>query len=181
MAEQVLDGAQIRPAREQMGGEGVPQSVRRRVFRQSVAPAEVAHRALGDAGVQPLAAHAQKQRGVVGCADRVMAEPAGQRVGDGGQHRNEALFSTLAVDPQARLRIPRSARAPTSRASASPIRRPAPYSRVNNAVSRAATAAVDSSPISFATASASCGASARGSGGLRLGVASRAICGLARP
>ena len=46
MAQQVLDRAQVRPARQQMRGERVPQRMRRRMLRQPVQPAEVAQRAL---------------------------------------------------------------------------------------------------------------------------------------
>ena len=77
---------------------------------------------------------------------------------------------------------PGSGASRTSNASASPMRRPLPYSSMTSAVSRAWVAAVsDISAMSSVTARACSGASARGTGGLLRGVAISLRAGLSTP
>ena len=64
MAQQVLDRAQVRAARQQMRGERVPQRMRRRVLRQAVQPAEVA---AACAAPPPGPAACRARRGTAGC------------------------------------------------------------------------------------------------------------------
>ena len=59
VAQQVLHGAQVGAAGQQVGGETVPQRVRRRIVRQAHRQAPGAHRLLHDGGVQPPAAGAE--------------------------------------------------------------------------------------------------------------------------
>jgi len=66
MAQQFLNGAQIAAAGKQMGGEGMAQRVRRRRRRQAEQRPQFSHLALDDAGIEPLAALADKQRPVFG-------------------------------------------------------------------------------------------------------------------
>ena len=62
VAEEFLDAAQIAPGFEQVGGEAVAQRVRCRALGQAEHPAQHAHLALYNAGVEALAARADEQR-----------------------------------------------------------------------------------------------------------------------
>ncbi len=61
MAQKILDGAQIATAREQMRGKGVPQRMRRRVFRQPGQPPIRPQHLLRHCRVQPLAPRPEEQ------------------------------------------------------------------------------------------------------------------------
>ncbi len=119
--------------------------------------------------------------GAAGCGSgckRSHAATLCRTTGRTGTRRSlEPLPTTLsaAVDPG-------SGASRTSSASASAIRRPQPYSKVNSAVSRAwMNDFSDTSPISRATARACAGAKALGSGGLARGAESRVSAGFRTP
>src|SRR6202034_2168555 len=60
MPEQFLDCAQVAAAGEQMGGEGMPQRMRRRAVGQAERAAQPFHRKLHDPGLQRAAPRADE-------------------------------------------------------------------------------------------------------------------------
>src|SRR5690242_18312269 len=62
MAQQLLDGAEVAAARQQMRGETVPERVRRRRIRQAQRDAQLLHLLLYEARVERAAAGADEER-----------------------------------------------------------------------------------------------------------------------
>ena len=85
VAEQLLDRAQIAAARQQVGGEGMAQRVRRRAVGQPERAAHPLHRKLHDARRQRPALGADEERPVG--RQRIGAEA--QIVLDRGAHRRD--------------------------------------------------------------------------------------------
>ncbi len=115
VAEKLLDGAQIGAAGQQVGCEGVPQGVGRRVLRQTGQAPEYAQRARCDGGIEPLAARADEQ--------------GGGRVGGGWvpfQPIGTGTSLSLRPLPMTRSGRPACGASRTSSASASAIRSPVP-------------------------------------------------------
>ena len=134
VAEQFLDRLQVAAAGQQVGGEGMPERVRRGGLRQAEPAAQRLDGLLDAAGTEPAALGADEQR-------VVRPEPVGQRsrysasarrtTGSTGTIRAlPPLPTTVSVSPTGRTR--------RSRPTASPTRSPQPYSRVSMAASRAA-------------------------------------------
>ena len=98
MAEQILDGAQVSAARQEMGGEGVAQRVRGRAVGQAERAAHNLHRQLHDARGQPPAFGADEQRAVgfqgIGAEREIVLD----RLAHGRDDRRDARLLALADD-----------------------------------------------------------------------------------
>ena len=92
MPEELLDRAQIAAACEQMGGEAVAERVRGCRSRQAERAAQPRHRLLNEAGLKPLAAHADEE-GIAWLQPvRAGGKIVGDRFGHDGEHRHHPLL-----------------------------------------------------------------------------------------
>ena len=98
MAEQLLYRTQIAAARQKMGGEGVPQRMRRRRIGQAQRAAQPRHRQLHNARQQRTAARADEQRAVRRQVERAERNIVGDQFGDLRQHRHHARLVAFAGD-----------------------------------------------------------------------------------
>ncbi len=100
MPEQLLKGAQVRPAREEVRCETVPQSMRRKAFRQAKPLARGRDRPPNQVGVQRPSPSPHEKRPVAVDRPRTLARVIFDRFPDGGHDRNDARFRPLAGDPK---------------------------------------------------------------------------------
>ncbi len=181
VAQQVLNGTQIGAARQQMRRERMPQAraaSRARAGRSAggncAACAAPHRRSAARRARRRTAAHPGRARG----AGAAMPPSPARTTGSTGTIRSFAPLPTtrsIASDPG-------SGASATLSASASAMRSPLPYSRLNSAASRACTiASSEASPMSCATARASCAESAFGSGRFARGADKSATCALFTP
>ena len=101
VAEQLLHGAQIRPAFQQMRGKGMAQIVGGDVLRNARLLGPLFQNARGLTPVQPFSASSQKGRpfSVHGRHAVPYGEPAGERCHAGVAERYDALLAALAHNP----------------------------------------------------------------------------------
>ena len=102
MAQQFLDRAQVAALGEQVGGEGMAQSVRRRGIGQAERRAKFPDQQLHDPRAEAPALLADEERPVrrqrMGAKHEITVHP----LADGRQDRQDALLVTLAGDDQRR-------------------------------------------------------------------------------